>query len=71
MKFLKEKAKNATKEIAICWQTGSLKHGTDIIFSCDYEAGKAYFEPLLELGITKDELSAAVERPSPPQAKRL
>ena len=71
LRYCKANATSATKEIDICWQTGSVKHGTDIIFSCDYEAGKAYFAPLLDIGIAKEALSAHLDRPEPPKAQRL
>ena len=71
VQFVKAHATSLTKDLGICWQTGALKHGTEVIFSCEYEAGKAYFEPLLALGITKEQLSSPVDRPAPPQGKRL
>ena len=69
--YLKEKSPENKDDIDICWQNGAVKFKTDIVFSVDYEGGKAYFEPLLTLGISKDQLSKALEVQVVQKPKRL
>ena len=60
--YIKDKAKDHLKDpIEICWQAGAVKHGIKILFTADYEGGKAFYSPLLDLQVTKEELSKALE----------
>ena len=71
MQYVEKHGKDIKEEIAICWQTGVLKHGKEVIFGCDYEGGKAYYAPLLQLGISKEALSQVLDSPAPSKGTRL
>ena len=47
--------------IEICWRSGAVKHGLKVLFTVDYEGGKAYYSHLTEIKVTKEELSQALE----------
>ena len=70
-RFIEANRTNKEGDIDICWQTGSVKWNARSVFSVDFEGGKAYFEKLLDLGLTKDQLEKAVASPAPTAAKRL
>ena len=69
--YIEKNGKNITEPVAICWLSGVVKHGKTVLFACDFEDGRAYYEALLQHDITKDALSKALERPTPSYGKRL
>ena len=69
--YIKENGSNLSKDVGICWQSGTVKHGLQILFGCDMEGGKAFYEPILELGLSKEAFAAHLDKPTQYYGKRL
>ena len=69
--YIKAHGKNLTKDVEICWTSGVVKHGTTVLFGCDMEGGKAYYEAILEHGLAKEPFAAQLDRPAVALGKRL
>ena len=60
-KFILDHAKDAKDPIEICWRAGAVKHGVNVLFTVNFEGVKTFYSPLLDIKVTKEELSKALE----------